>query len=132
MDLLQYQSAFVALGCLGALHVLQLLIADVIAIMRRHVPGTAVTSGHDDALFRATRAHANTTESLGAVVLIAAFALVAGITPALASGCLWSYFGLRCAHALAYYLGLGLVRSIAFALSVVVLLVLFGAGLFAL
>jgi uncharacterized MAPEG superfamily protein len=107
----------------------QLLVADVIGIRRQHTPGTAVRDDHTDALFRATRAHANTTESIGALILIAGFAIAAGGDPAWVNGALWAFLLLRIVHAFAYYFDLRLLRSIAFAFGMGALFVPFGAGM---
>ena len=77
-----YSSSVLALGLLGFLYLVQLLVADLVAIRRGHVPGTPVSGGHEDLLFRATRAHANTTESIGAVILLSAFAILVRADPA--------------------------------------------------
>ena len=58
--LVPYQPAVLALGLFGFLYLAQLLVADVVGLSRRHTPGMPIDSGHDDLLFRAARAHANT------------------------------------------------------------------------
>lgn len=123
-----YEPALIALGAFGFLYLVQLLVADVIGIRSQHVPGTPVQGGHEDMLFRATRAHANTTESVGAVILLAAFAIGVGGDPAWVNGTLWTFFALRVVHMLAYYLDVRILRSVAFGLGMVTLLVLFGVG----
>ncbi len=127
-----YQPAVLALGLFGFLYLVQLLVADVVGLTRRHIPGTPVDGGHDDFLFRATRAHANTTESVGAAILIAAFAITCGGSPALVNNGLWAFFALRVVHMLAYYLDVRILRSVAFALGSLALIVVFGAGVRAL
>jgi len=126
--LVPYHPAILALGGYGFLVLLQLLVADVTAISRRHTPGTAVEGGHEDFLFRATRAHANTSESVGAVILIAGFAIACGGAPALVNNGLWAFFAFRVVHMLAYYLDVRRLRSVAFALGMLALLVVLGAG----
>lgn len=124
-----YSSAIVALGLLGLLYVAQLLVADLIGIRRKHTPGTPVAGDHDDLLFRAVRAHANTTESIGAVVLIAGFAVLRGGDPAWVNGAVWLVLLSRAAHTLSYYLDLRRTRSIAFAAGIAALVALFVTGL---
>lgn len=131
-DLAPYAPSVLALGVFGCLYLVQLLVADVAAIRMRHVPGTPVQGDHDDFLFRAARAHANTTESVGAVILISAFAIGVGGEPSWVNGGLWAFVGFRTAHMLAYYLDLRLLRSGAFALGAATLLLLFGIGVRAL
>ena len=129
--LLAYQSAFLALGLLGLLSLVQLLIADFVGIFRRHTPGTPVKSDHSDLLFRAHRAHANTNETLGAVILLSAFAILRNGDPSLVQNTLWTFLALRFLHMLAYYFDLRIARSVVFALSFLALLVLFGIGVLA-
>ena len=124
-----YSSSIVALGLLGLLYVAQLLVADLIGILRRHTPGTPVVGNHDDFLFRATRAHANTTESIGAVILIAGFAVIRGGDPAWVNGAVWVVLLSRAAHTFSYYLDFRPVRSVAFAVGIAALFSLFARGL---
>jgi len=127
--LLPYSGAVLALGVYGALYLVQLLVADVIGIRRGHTPGVEVKGGHEDLHFRATRAHANTTESAAAVVMIAGFAIAVAVAPETVSTLLWVYLASRVVHMLAYYCDIKLLRSIAFAVGVTVLFLLFGLGL---
>lgn len=127
--LLPYQPSVLVLGAYGFLSLLQLLVADVVAIRRSHEPGTAVTGGHDDFLFRATRAHGNTNETLASVALIAGFSIAVGAAPAFVNGGLGAFLGFRLLHMTAYYLDLRLLRSVAFGLGLVAVLVVFAAGL---
>ena len=130
--LVPYQPAVLALGMFGFLYLAQLLVADFTGIARRHTPGTAVEGGHDDFLFRAARAHANTSESVGALILIAGFAITCGGAPAIVNNGLWAFFAFRLVHMLAYYLDVRILRSVAFGLGMLALLVVFGAGVRAL
>ena len=123
-----YESAIAALGGLGFVHVVQILVADVVALRRGHTPGTAADGGHEDLLFRASRAHANTNESIAAVILIAGFAIARGADPGAVSLCCWAILGLRIAHGACYYANWQAPRSISFALGIVALIALFGAG----
>lgn len=123
-----YSPSISALGLLGALYLVQLLIADVVAIRRKHVPGTPVAAGHDDFLFRSVRAHANTTESIGAAILISGFAMLAGGDPGWVNATIWCFVGFRVLHTLAYYFDLRTFRSVAFGLAIASLLVLLGVG----
>jgi len=105
--------------------------ADVAGILNKHVPGTAINGGHDDFLFRATRAHANTTESVGAAILVSLFAILAGADPVWTNTTLWVFLGARVVHTVAYYLDVRLLRSAAFGIALTALFVLFGLGLWA-
>ena len=127
-----YETAVLILGGYGFLAMLQLLVADVVAIRAKHVPGTPVAGDHGDFLFRVTRAHANTIESIGAVILIAGFAIAIGADPDSVNRSLAAFLAFRVLHMAAYYLDIRILRSVAFALSVVALLTTFGAGIRAL
>jgi uncharacterized MAPEG superfamily protein len=130
--LLPYHPAILALGMFGFLYLVQLLVADITGITRSHTPGTPVEGGHDDFLFRAARAHANSAESVGAVILISGFAIAYGGSPAVVNNGMWAFLAFRIVHMLAYYLDVRILRSVAFALGTVALLVVFGAGVRAL
>jgi uncharacterized MAPEG superfamily protein len=124
-----YSPAILACGIFGGLYLLQLLIVDVVAIRRRHVPGAPIATGHEDLLFRAARAHANTTESVGAFILVAAFAIGAQADARWVNILVWAFVGFRTLHMAAYYLDLRPLRSAAFALAVATLVALLGLGL---
>ena len=123
-----YSSSILALGLLGFLHLVQLLVADLVALRRGHVPGMTVSGGHDDLLFRATRAHANTTESIGAAILAGVFGIVSGGDPAWVNYSLGSFLVSRLVHMLAYYCDWRIVRGVAFALGFGALSVVFVVG----
>lgn len=126
-----YSSVVSALGVFGCLYLIQLVIADAVAIRSGHTPGTPVSGAHDDPLFRATRAHANTTESVGAAILIASFAVLSGADPSWTTMAVWTFVGARVVHMLAYYFDQRLLRSAAFGFATTALFVLFGMGLWA-
>ena len=128
-DLAAYRPAILSFGVMGALYLAQLLVADVIGIRRKHIPGTPVTAGHDDLHFRAVRAHANTTESIAAFILIGLFTIAMGATPTWVSALCWTFVGARAAHMTLYYLDVRAPRSVAFALALVALGLLFVLGL---
>jgi uncharacterized MAPEG superfamily protein len=103
--------------CVGSLYVVQALVADVVAMRRRHVPGMPVAAGHDDFLFRSVRAQANTNENLPVFVLVSLAAILLGAGPWWTNRFAWGFAGARLAHMLAYYADLRLARSAAFTLS---------------
>ncbi|MEM7015917.1 MAG: MAPEG family protein, partial [Pseudomonadota bacterium] len=107
----------------------QLLIADVVGLVNKHTPGTPVSSGHDDFLFRAMRAHANTTESIGAFILLTGFAILMQGDPFWVNFSSWLFVGARLVHMLVYYLNISIVRSLAFGMSIFALLGLFLIGI---
>lgn len=63
-----YSASIYAIGATAVLMQIQLLVADVLGIIRKHTPGTFVQSDHSDPLFRVTRTVANTNESIGIFV----------------------------------------------------------------
>lgn len=120
-----------ALGMSGALLLIQLLVVDLAGLKARHIPGTPVHPNPGNFLFRATRAHANTNESIAAFVLLALFALLSAAIPLWVNALSWAYVAARAAHMLCYYAGLPLPRTIAFATSLVALFGMLGVGVFA-
>ena len=124
-----YGPVFVSVLALGVLFLAQALIADVAAIRAGHVPGTAVAGGHDDFLFRATRAQANTNENLGAFLVLSLAAVLLGAGPWWTHALVGTFVASRLGHMLAYYLDLRPVRSAFFTLGVACLVGLAVAGL---
>ena len=59
------------MGLTGLLLIIQVLVADVIAIKEKHTPGFPVEPGHHNLLFRTARAYANTNETIAAFALLA-------------------------------------------------------------
>lgn len=116
-------SAYAPLGApllaLGGLHLVQLLVADVLGLRSGHTPGTPIEGGHDDPLFRAARAHANTAESLGVLFLFLGAAVLLGGDPVWLSRCLWAVVGLRLVYTLCYWSDWRRARSVSFALALV-------------
>ena len=110
---------------LAGLVLLQAVVADVAAIRAKHTPGMPVTSGHDDFLFRAVRAHSNTIENLSLFALLSLGAMLLGVAPATARNLVWAFVASRVLHMAAYYSDQRLLRSGAFTLGFVAL-----AGLF--
>jgi uncharacterized MAPEG superfamily protein len=113
--LVPYVPTIWALGMSGALLLTQLVVADVTGIRARHQPGTPVEADHSSFLFRATRAHANTNESIAAFVLLALFGMLSVAAPGWLNALAWIYVAARLAHMVFYYAGAQLARSVAFA-----------------
>ena len=127
--LASYGASVAALGAVGALMLVQLLIADVTGIKSKHTPGTAVEGDHSDVLFRVSRTVANTNESVAIFVCALLFCILGSASPAYTAGAAWTYVVLRLVYAICYYANLQTLRSISFALSLVSLLVLLLIGL---
>ncbi len=123
-----YKMTILMLGLSGFLLLVQLLVADVVGILRKQIPGYPVNVDHDDLLFRVARAHANNNESVAAFVLFAAFGIASGASPEMLNAFSLTYFLGRLAHMIFYYSGLSTLRSISFGLSVVGLLGMFTAS----
>ena len=116
----------------ATLFLVQLLVLDLAGIKARHVPGTPVQADHASFLFRATRAHANTNESVAAFVLLAVVGIFVGASPSWINASAWLYVAGRAGHMLCYYADLRLARSVAFAVSLVALISLLLAAFAAL
>ena len=113
-SLVPYGPALSAYVCVGALYVVQALVADVTAIRHRHTPGMPVAGGHDDFLFRSVRAQANTNENLPVFVVLSLATILLGASPWWTNRFAWGFAAARLAHMLAYYADLRLLRSASF------------------
>ena len=70
MDIISsYTYTVYAIGSLAFLMLVQLLIADVVGIASKHIPGSLVPSDHSSFLFRSSRVVANTNESIAIFIL---------------------------------------------------------------
>ncbi len=119
-----YGPTIASFGVIGGLLLFQLLVADVCGIVSGHTPGTGVPPDHDDKLFRATRAHANTNESIGSFLAIAAFGIAVSAAPVWLNNLSLLYLAGRIGHMCYYYYAdLRVLRSLFFGVS---LLALFG------
>ena len=114
--LISYESSAIALGVLAAVILLQLLIADVAGIRARHTPGTPVDGGHESFHFRAVRAHANSGESLGVLILFVLAAVGVQVDPTWLMRSLWAIVFLRLLYTLCYYFDWRALRSAVFGL----------------
>ena len=130
--LVPYGSTLTAYVCLAGLYLVQALVADVVAIRAGHVPGMPVTSGHDQLLFRATRAQANTNENMSIFTVLSLAALLLGASPGWTNGLASTFVLSRLVHMLAYYADLRTLRSASFGVSLVALLGLLLAAIAAL
>ncbi len=120
--ILPYAPVAGALVAMGVLCLVQALVADVAGMRAGHIPGTPITGGHDDFLFRATRAQANTNEGLGTFIVLALSAVALGASPAWTNGLVWVFVAARLGHMLTYYMDLRPARSGCFAIGLVALI----------
>lgn len=115
-----------AMAAMGGMMLVQILIVDFAGIRARHLPGAPVPVDHKNILFRATRAHANTNESIAVFILLAAVGVLAGARAEWLAWLTWTYVGARLLHMLFYYADLRWQRSTAFGVGLVALLGMFG------
>ena len=126
-----YASTILAVGVLAALQVLQQLVADVVAIRRKHEPGTALPGGHDDLLFRSGRAFANSVENTGLFLLVLAFAVLRETDPAWVDRLVWAYVVSRGGHMVCYWLDVRSIRSLFFTVGLLAVIGLLVMGFLA-
>ena len=124
-----YASSIYATGSLAGLMLIQVLIADVVAIRSRHVPGTSIPNTHDSVLFRVSRTVANINESVAIYVCALLFCCLTAASPDYTAYCAWTYVAARTVYALFYYLNLPTLRSISFAVSMLSLLAMVFVGI---
>lgn len=124
-----YSATVLAMGVTAGLMLIQMLVADTAAIRAGHVPGAPVPTDHGNFLFRATRAHANTNESVAAFALLALFGIFTAATASWLNGLAWCYVGGRAGHMLCYYFDQRLARSAFFTVSLLALVGMLVVGL---
>lgn len=117
---------------LAVLVTVQVVIATAAARAAGQVPGMPLTAGHASFAFRAVRAHQNTLENLPPFALAVAVGVLAGAPPSLVGAASLGFLAARVTHAGAYYRGAAPVRTAAFALGLLAIVVLLGAGSLAL
>lgn len=115
-----YHPTIAAMASIGALLLLQLIVADLTGIKAKHKPGHPIPPDSRSFLFRAARAHANTNESIAIFMLFAMTGMLAGANPAWLNNLSWAYVLCRAVHMAVYYLGWFLPRAIVFGLSLFV------------
>jgi uncharacterized MAPEG superfamily protein len=82
-----------------------------------------------DILFRASRAFANTNESIGLFMLAVLFAIFVSAEPAWTNLGAMIYLVGRVGHMTCYYLNKALLRSLSFALSLLGVVIILSAGI---
>lgn len=129
MTLLEpYQTSIICIGLLGLLMLIQLLVADVVAIKKKHTPGFPIEADHNNLLFRANRTHVNCMESVPIFILFLSFSMLSFASPYIVNLCAMVFISSRYAYALAYYLNYKLTRSVIFIFSIISLISLFMSG----
>lgn len=112
-----YMPTIWAMAAMGSLLLVQVLVVDLAGIRSGHKPGTPVEADTSSFLFRATRAHANTNESIAIFILFALVGVLCGVPADWLNYAAWGYLVSRVVHMLAYYVNWSLARSIAFGFS---------------
>lgn len=129
--LASYSITILTMAGVGFILLLQLIILDVVGIKAKHTPGHAIEPNHNDFIFRASRAHANTNESIAIYILFAIFGILSSANPLWLNVFSGTYLLGRTGHMLCYYAGISLARSICFGISIAGLLGMLGIGLLA-
>jgi uncharacterized MAPEG superfamily protein len=112
--LLPYHSTGVALGVVGALLLLQLLVADIAGIKASHKPGMPVAADHNSFLFRASRSLANMNESVAIFIIFAVVGMLSQSNPVWLGRWALLYVAARSAYMLCYWFNIKAARSVCF------------------
>ena len=126
-----YELTVYSWGALSMLLLVQLLVADILGIRARQVPGAPPELDHANPLFRASRTVANTNESIAAYIVLVLFCIFNGADAPYTAYLSWAFVVGRIAYALCYYSNQSTMRSVSFGLSLLVLLGLLVVGLMA-
>jgi len=124
-----YKITVLVMGLAGLTFLVQLLVADIVAIKSRHMPGYPIEPNHNDLHFRATRALSNTNESVAIFILLVCFSILSSADAYLLNISAIVYLVGRVGHMLCYYLNLKLLRSISFGVSLLGLAAIFIVGI---
>ena len=129
MDLAQtYPMTVAALGALAVLMFCQLLVADVVGLRSKHIPGSPVPADHDNPLFRTSRTVTNTNESIAIFILAILFCMLSGAPAGTTAYAAWAFVIARFLYAVCYYSNLQLLRSTMFGISLIALAALLVIG----
>ena len=116
-----YMPTIYAMGSTGLLMLIQLLVADLAGLKSHHKPGTPVAPDTESFIFRATRSHANTNESVAIFILLAVSGLLSSVPPQWLNVMASVYVASRAVHMLCYYANQAMFRTIAFGISLAAL-----------
>ncbi len=123
-----YALSIAALGYVAGLLLVQLLVADIIGVLKKHTPGTPVEANHSSPLFRASRAVGNANESIAIFVCGLLFCVLSAADPAHTALAAWAFAITRTLYAICYYANLQVFRSLTFAVSLIALAALLVVG----
>ena len=123
-----YELTIQSWGALGLLLLVQLLVADLIGIKSKHVPGTPPEQSHANLLFRASRTVANTNESIALYIILVLFCVFSGADATYTGYLSWAYVIGRAVYAVFYYVNQPTMRSVSFGITLLVLIGLLVTG----
>ncbi|KXF81944.1 MAPEG family protein [Enterovibrio coralii] len=123
-----YKVTIFVIGFTGLLFFIQLLIADVVGLRRKHQPGFPVDADYDDFFFRASRAFLNSNETASIFLMLAVFAMLSSANATSLNTAALVYFFARLFHMLFYYFSFSILRSVSFTVSLIALLAMFVIG----
>ena len=130
MITLNYELATTALGYVAVLMLVQVLVTDVLGIMRKHVPGSLVQADQSNPLFRASRTVGNTNESIAIFICALLFCMLVSASPLYTAYAAWAFALSRTAYAIFYYANVPVARSVSFGFSLLAIAALLMVGLF--
>ena len=117
------------MGLSGLTFFVQLLIADIVGLKSRHIPGYPIEPSHNKLHFRSARALSNTNESVSIFILLVCFSILSSANANLLNISSTVYLIGRVGHMLCYYFNLKLLRSISFGVSLLGLAAIFITGI---
>jgi len=126
-----YKITVLVIGLAGFTFFAQLLIADLVGLKAKHIPGYPISPDHNALHFRSSRALSNTNESVAIFILFVSFAILSSADPYWLNRCAVLYLVGRIGHMLFYYFNLKLLRSLSFGISLLGLIAIFIVGLIA-
>ena len=130
MELLEpYKVTVFVIGMSGLMLLVQILLADIVAIKLKHTPGFPIEPDHDNFLFRAARAYSNTNETVAIFVLFAIFGMASGASALYLNAFAVTYLAGRLGHMIFYYANVQVARSLAFVVCLIGLIGMFITGL---
>ena len=110
------------MATMGLMILVQLIIADISSIKSKHMPGAPITADPKTFVFRASRAHANTNETIACFILFTVVALLCKANPLWLNSFVWLFVACRSAHMIFYYTNQSTMRSISFGFSLAALI----------
>ena len=130
MDIItSYTYTVYAIASLASLMLVQLLIADIVGIRLKHIPGSTIPSDHNNFLFRASRVVTNTNETIAIYILAIVVCVFSNASPQITAFISWAFVIARLCYALCYYCNLKILRSVIFGISLLALIALLVTGI---